>query len=161
MDGDDEDGAHIISVNDVYGGTFRYMSRVASTTQSVSRSFLDLEDLSEGSPGYHAFVQTLRSNPNTKLVWVESPTNPTLRVIDIRRISDILDAEFPSSSPNAHRRPLILVDNTFASPYYTSPLLIGADMVMHSLTKYVNGHSDVVMGGIILPERHARPQGPS
>ncbi|KIK59278.1 hypothetical protein GYMLUDRAFT_676038 [Collybiopsis luxurians FD-317 M1] len=148
----DKGGAHIISVNDVYGGTFRYMSRVATTTQNVKTSFLDLEDLSEGSSGYQTFIETLRSHPNTKLIWVESPTNPTLRVIDIQKISDILDSEY-SSSPQ--QRPLLLVDNTFSSPFYTSPLLLGADIVLHSLTKYINGHSDVVMGAIILPARHA------
>ncbi|KAG7097945.1 hypothetical protein E1B28_005256 [Marasmius oreades] len=146
-------GAHVISVNDVYGGTFRYITRVASMTQGVEATFLDLGDISAGSEGEHNLIQALR--PNTKLIWLESPTNPTLRVIDIARLSQLLDQQFPPHSPNASLRPLILVDNTFASPFFSSPLLLGADIVLHSLTKYVNGHSDVVMGALILPARHA------
>ncbi|KAJ3769073.1 Cys/Met metabolism PLP-dependent enzyme-domain-containing protein [Lentinula raphanica] len=142
-------GAHIISVNDVYGGTFRYMARVAADTQNVETTFLNLEDLTEGSEGHQAFIKAIRSN--TKLIWIESPTNPTLRLIDIGRLASILDTQF-ASSPTS--RPLLLVDNTFASPFYTSPLLLGADIVLHSLTKYVNGHSDVVMGALILPPKH-------
>lgn len=82
-----------------------------------------------------------------QLIWIESPTNPTLRLIDIPRIV-ALARSHPSS-------PLILVDNTFLSPFYSSPLLQGADLVLHSLTKYVNGHSDVVMGALVLPANHA------
>lgn len=81
-----------------------------------------------------------------QLIWIESPTNPTLRLIDIPRITSIARSH-PSN-------PLVLVDNTFLSPFYSSPLLLGADIVLHSLTKYVNGHSDVVMGALILPEHH-------
>ncbi|KAJ3915004.1 Cys/Met metabolism PLP-dependent enzyme-domain-containing protein [Lentinula edodes] len=142
-------GAHVISVNDVYGGTFRYMARVAADTQGVETTFLNLEDLAEGSEGHLTLLNALR--PNTKLIWVESPTNPTLRLIDISRLASIFDTHF-ASSPTS--RPLLLVDNTFASPFYTSPLLLGADIVLHSLTKYVNGHSDVVMGALILPPQH-------
>lgn len=82
-----------------------------------------------------------------QLIWIESPTNPTLRLIDIPRI-----ARLAQSHPS---RPLVLVDNTFLSPFYSSPLLLGADIVMHSLTKYINGHSDVVMGALILPAHQA------
>ncbi|EKM56844.1 uncharacterized protein PHACADRAFT_254186 [Phanerochaete carnosa HHB-10118-sp] len=132
--------AHIISVNDVYGGTFRYMTRVAKINQGLETTFLDLENVDDDT-----IVAAIR--PNTKLIWIESPTNPTLRLIDIPRIASI--AHSHSSNP------LVLVDNTFLSPFYSSPLLQGADIVMHSLTKYVNGHSDVVMGALILPARHA------
>ncbi|KAF4616442.1 hypothetical protein D9613_008227 [Agrocybe pediades] len=144
--------AHVISVNDVYGGTFRYMTRVAAENQGVEVEFLDLEDLGDGQSG-KSREEKLRSaiKENTKLIWIESPTNPTLRLIDIPLISRIAH-----SHPLA--QPLVLVDNTFLSPFYASPLLLGADIVMHSLTKYVNGHSDVVMGALILPARHA--QGP-
>jgi cystathionine gamma-lyase len=82
-----------------------------------------------------------------QLVWIESPTNPTLRVIDIPRIVRLAHAH-PSN-------PLVLVDNTFLSPFYSSPLLAGADLVLHSLTKYINGHSDVVMGAIVVPPHRA------
>ncbi|KZT68916.1 hypothetical protein DAEQUDRAFT_751098 [Daedalea quercina L-15889] len=133
-------GAHVVSVNDVYGGTFRYMSRVASENQGLQTTFVDLENADD-----ETILSTFR--PNTKLVWIESPTNPTLRLIDIPRIVSLA-----RSTPSS---PLVLVDNTFLSPFYSSPLLLGADIVMHSLTKYVNGHSDVVMGALILPAHHA------
>ncbi|TFY57385.1 hypothetical protein EVJ58_g7048 [Rhodofomes roseus] len=132
--------AHIISVNDVYGGTFRYMSRVAAENQGLQTTFVDLESADD-----ETILATFRSN--TKLIWIESPTNPTLRLIDIPRIVSLA-----RSTPAS---PLVLVDNTFLSPYYSSPLLQGADIVVHSLTKYVNGHSDVVMGALILPAHHA------
>jgi len=77
------------------------------------------------------------------MIWIESPTNPTLKLIDIQRVAALAHAH-PS-------RPLVLVDNTFLSPYWSSPILQGADVVMHSLTKYINGHSDVIMGAAILP----------
>ncbi|KII86285.1 hypothetical protein PLICRDRAFT_177854 [Plicaturopsis crispa FD-325 SS-3] len=133
-------GAHVVSVNDVYGGTFRYLKRVAEETQGLESTFVDMEDADDA-----AIIAAFR--PNTKLVWIESPTNPTLRIIDIPRIAALAHAQ-PS-------HPLVLVDNTFLSPFYTSPLLLGADIVVHSLTKYVNGHSDLVMGAAILPAHHA------
>ncbi|KAH9918715.1 pyridoxal phosphate-dependent transferase [Epithele typhae] len=126
--------AHIVSVNDVYGGTFRYMTRVAAENQGVETTFVDLENASNDE-----ILDAFR--PNTKLIWIETPTNPTLRVVDIARI-----AALARSHP---ANPLVLVDNTFLSPYYASPLALGADIVMHSLTKYVNGHSDVVMGALL------------
>jgi len=128
--------AHIISVNDVYGGTFRYMRQVAKENQGLESTFLDLENA-----GDDEILGAIREN--TKLIWIETPTNPTLRLVDIRRIANIAHSH-PS-------RPLILVDNTFLSPFYSSPLLLGADIVLHSLTKYINGHSDVVMGALVLP----------
>ncbi|KAF8068063.1 pyridoxal phosphate-dependent transferase [Lyophyllum atratum] len=133
-------GAHMVSVNDVYGGTFRYMTKVATVNQGLETTFLDLENADD-----ETIIASIREN--TKLIWIESPTNPTLRLIDIPRIASLAHAH------PAH--PLVLVDNTFLSPFYSSPLLLGADLVMHSLTKYVNGHSDVVMGALILPPHHA------
>lgn len=135
-------GAHIISVNDVYGGTFRYMKRVAEEVQGLSVTFMDLEKAED-----EGILSALR--PDTKLIWVESPTNPTLRLIDIPRL-----ARVARSHPS---QPLILVDNTFLSPFYSSPLRNGADIVLHSMTKYINGHSDVVMGTLIFPSTSAPP----
>jgi len=132
--------AHIVSVNDVYGGTFRYIRRVAAENQGLEATFLDLENATDDE-----IIASFREN--TKLIWIESPTNPTLRLIDIQRI-----AHLAHSHPS---RPYVLVDNTFLSPFYSSPLLLGADIVLHSLTKYINGHSDVVMGALILPESHS------
>ncbi|KAG1905939.1 Cys/Met metabolism PLP-dependent enzyme-domain-containing protein [Suillus fuscotomentosus] len=128
--------AHILSVNDVYGGTFRYLTRVAKETMGIESTFVDLENTTDNE-----ILDAIRVN--TKLIWIESPTNPTLRLIDIPRIVGL--------ARRAPSKPLVLVDNTFLSPFYASPLLQGADIVIHSLTKYVNGHSDVVMGAAILP----------
>ncbi|ORZ21258.1 Cys/Met metabolism PLP-dependent enzyme-domain-containing protein [Absidia repens] len=119
-------GAHLISVNDVYGGTYRYFTKVA-VHNGVEATFVDLNEASNVKPHF---------KENTKLVWVESPTNPTLRIIDIRAIADYA---------HAHGA-LLVVDNTFMSPYFQNPLALGADIVVHSVTKYINGHSDVVMG---------------
>ncbi|KAK2459469.1 hypothetical protein APHAL10511_008503 [Amanita phalloides] len=129
-------GAHVLSVNDVYGGTSRYLRRVATENQGLQVTFLDLENADENT-----IVNAIRDN--TKLIWLETPTNPTLRVMDIAYIASIAHAH-PA-------RPLVAVDNTFMSPFYSSPLLLGADLVAHSITKYINGHSDVVMGALILP----------
>lgn len=128
--------AHVLSVNDVYGGTFRFLTRVAKETMGIESTFVDLENATDGD-----VLGAIKEN--TKLIWIESPTNPTLRLIDIPRIV-ALARQAPS-------KPLVLVDNTFLSPFYASPLLQGADIVIHSLTKYINGHSDVVMGAAILP----------
>lgn len=128
--------AHVVSVNDVYGGTARYLRNVASVTQNLSTTFVDLERATD--------EEILNSfKENTRAVWIETPTNPTLRLIDIPRIVRL--------AKQAPSRPLVLVDNTFMSPFYQSPLLLGADVVLHSITKYINGHSDVLMGAIILP----------
>jgi cystathionine gamma-lyase len=128
--------AHVVSVNDVYGGTARYLRNVASVTQNLSTTFVDLERATD--------EEILNSfKENTRAVWIETPTNPTLRLIDIPRIVRL--------AKQAPSRPLVLVDNTFMSPFYQSPLLLGADLVLHSITKYINGHSDVLMGAIILP----------
>ncbi|KAF8626445.1 hypothetical protein AX15_004870 [Amanita polypyramis BW_CC] len=132
--------AHIISVNDVYGGTFRYMRRVAEELQGVQTTFLDLENADDDT-----VISAIRDN--TKLIWLETPTNPTLRVIDIAHIASLAHSH-PSN-------PLVLVDNTFLSPYYCSPLLLGVDIVVHSVSKYINGHSDVIMGAAILPAHHS------
>ncbi|KND01786.1 cystathionine gamma-lyase CYS3 [Spizellomyces punctatus DAOM BR117] len=120
-------GNHVISVNDTYGGTFRYFTKVASHN-GIEVDFVDLYDPS-------VLKQSLR--PNTKVVWIETPTNPTLRLVDIQAVADIV-----------HTQPgvILVVDNTFMSPYFQTPLELGADIVVHSVTKYINGHSDVVMG---------------
>ncbi|KAJ1950513.1 cystathionine gamma-lyase cys3, partial [Linderina pennispora] len=119
-------GSHVISVNDVYGGTHRYLNKVAGSL-GVETTFVDLAD-----------AENLRDavRENTKMVWIETPTNPTLRLVDIVAVSAI-----------AHEAGLyVVVDNTFLSPYFQNPLDLGADLVVHSATKYINGHSDVVMG---------------
>jgi cystathionine gamma-lyase len=146
--------AHVVSVNDVYGGTRRYMTQVAGPTLGMEVTFVDMEaglgadGLHEGEAGLEQRIRAAIKQ-NTKMIWVESPTNPTLRLIDIPLI-----ARIARSHP---ARPFVLVDNTFLSPFYTSPLLQGADIVIHSMTKYINGHSDVLMGCAVLPS----PSSPS
>ncbi|KZV91925.1 hypothetical protein EXIGLDRAFT_608413 [Exidia glandulosa HHB12029] len=129
-------GAHVLSIDDVYGGTNRYMRRVAAEVQGLAVDFVDLANASDSE-----ITSAIR--PDTKLIWVESPTNPTLRLVDLPRLVSL--------AQSTEAKPLILVDNTFLSPFYASPLKMGADIVLHSMTKYINGHSDVVMGALVFP----------
>ncbi|CAE6431525.1 unnamed protein product [Rhizoctonia solani] len=135
--------AHIVSMSDVYGGTYTCMTRVAKEIQGLETTFVDLDQSSDEQI-------TASFRENTRLIWIESPTNPTLRVVNIQRIVRLARAH--SSNP------LVLVDNTFLSPFYSSPLLLGADAVVHSLTKYINGHSDVLMGALIVPPESTHPR---
>lgn len=122
-------GDHIVVADDVYGGTYRLFQQVF-TAFGLEFSFVDMTD-----PG--ATRAALR--PNTRLLWIESPTNPLLKVVDISAVSALARAQ----------KILVGVDNTFASPYLQRPLELGADLVMHSTTKYLGGHSDVVGGAIV------------
>lgn len=118
-------GSHVISVSDVYGGTHRYFTKVAKA-HGVKVTF---------TPEIEVDIRE-HLTENTKLVWIETPSNPTLRLVDIRAVAS-----------QAHEHGiLVVVDNTFLSPYVQNPLDHGADIVVHSVTKYINGHSDVVMG---------------
>lgn len=127
-------GDHVLCVDDVYGGTQRYMRRILNERQGVKVDFVDFGDLN-----------TVRKNmkPNTKIVWAETPTNPTLKICDIAGIAKICK----------EKKALLVVDNTFFTPYLQNPLDLGADMVVHSITKYIGGHSDVVMGAIMLNDK--------
>lgn len=114
-------GSHVISVSDVYGGTHRYFTKVAKA-HGVQVTF---------SPSIEIDVEELIRPDETKLIWIESPSNPTLTLVDIREVATI-----------AHRHGImVVVDNTFLSPYIQNPLDHGADIVIHSVTKYINGHS--------------------
>lgn len=118
-------GSHVISVSDVYGGTHRYFTQVAKA-HGVKVTF---------TPEIEVDIRD-HITPETKLVWIETPSNPTLRLVDIRAVATA-----------AHEHGIqVVVDNTFMSPYLQNPLDHGADIVVHSVTKYINGHSDVVMG---------------
>ena len=113
-------GSHVISISDVYGGTHRYFSKVANThgVQVTFTASIDIE-----------LEKLIR--PETKLIWVESPSNPTLGLVDIEGVASV-----------AHQHGIqVVVDNTFLSPYVQNPLDHGADIVVHSVTKYINGHS--------------------
>ena len=124
-------GDHVVAGNDVYGGTFRLFDKV------LRRFGLDFTFADTTDPENLAEALT----PSTKIVWLETPTNPLLAVTDIRAVAEIVKAH-----PN---KPLLVVDNTFATPYLQRPLELGADLVVHSMTKYLGGHSDVVGGAII------------
>ncbi|MEU4807881.1 cystathionine gamma-synthase [Nocardia fluminea] len=122
-------GDHIVIPDDAYGGTFRLIDKVFSQWGI------------EHSPAHIADLDAVRAaiRPNTKLVWIETPTNPLLSIGDIPQLADI-----------AHEADAkLVVDNTFATPYLQQPLLLGADVVLHSTTKYIGGHSDVVGGALI------------
>lgn len=123
-------GDHVIAMDDLYGGTFRLFDKVRKRSAGLQFSFVDLSR-----------AENLKNaiRPETKMLWIESPTNPLLKLADIKQLADI-----------AHQHNLIVVvDNTFASPWIQRPLELGADIVIHSATKYLNGHSDMV-GGIAV-----------
>ncbi len=132
--------AHVLAGNDVYGGTFRLFDKVLRRF-SLDFTFADTTD-----PESVADALT----PYTRLVWLETPTNPLLRVTNIRAVAEIVHAH-----PN---KPLLVVDNTFATPYLQRPLELGADIVVHSMTKYLGGHSDVVGGAVIVKDKELADQ---
>ncbi len=121
-------GDHIIASDDLYGGSYRLFTSVFEP-YGIEFSFINMTDLEK-------VKETIR--PNTKMFWIETPTNPLLRVVDIKKLSDL-----------AHENEaLSVVDNTFASPYLQRPAELGADAVLHSATKYLGGHSDVIHGAV-------------
>jgi len=125
-------GDEVISTNDLYGGTYRLFTKVYEDF-GVKFHFIGMENANR----IEDYV-----NDNTKLIWVETPTNPMLNIIDIKKAADI-----------AKKNSILLgVDNTFATPYLQQPLTLGADIVMHSATKYLGGHSDVVMGALVVKD---------
>jgi cystathionine beta-lyase/cystathionine gamma-synthase len=130
----EESGDHVLAGNDVYGGTYRLFDKVFRPF-GLDFNFVDTTD-----PENVAEALT----PQTRLVWLETPTNPLLSVTDLRAVAEAVHAH------PAH--PLLAVDNTFATPYNQRPLDLGADLVVHSTTKYLGGHSDVVGGAVIVKE---------
>ncbi len=127
-------GDHVIAPEDMYGGTYRLFTQVMEP-MNIEFSFIDASNLEEIQSAF---------KPNTKMVWLETPTNPLLKIFDIEAIAEI------SHKNNA----LLVVDNTFATPFFQKPLLLGADIVVHSTTKYINGHSDVIGGIVITNDAH-------
>ena len=122
-------GDHVIANDDMYGGTFRLFDKVLKHN-GLEFTYTNLTDIEN-------FKKALK--PNTKMVWLETPTNPTLKLVDIKKISQL-----------AHEKGvLVAVDNTFMSPYFQRPISLGADIVVHSATKYIGGHSDVVSGAVV------------
>ncbi|HPF66937.1 MAG TPA: cystathionine gamma-synthase [Flavobacteriales bacterium] len=123
-------GDHVVSTNDLYGGTYRLFTKVFAT-YGITFTFTDMSD-----PAKVAALIT----PDTRLIWAETPTNPLLNIIDIAGLAALA----------REHGCLLGVDNTFATPYLQNPLDLGADLVMHSVTKYLGGHSDVVMGALVV-----------
>lgn len=122
-------GDHIVCSDDVYGGTFRILEKIYRQL-GITATYVDMSDLNKTESAF---------TKNTKLVWLETPTNPLLKILDIKKIAALAKS----------KKALSVVDNTFASPYFQNPLGLGADVVMHSVTKYMNGHSDVI-GGVLV-----------
>ena len=125
-----DSGDHLVAMDDLYGGTFRLFERVRRRSAALDFTFADLSDP-------HAVTAAIRSG--TKMIWIESPSNPMLRLVDIAAVAAIARA----------RGILVVVDNTFATPWIQRPLELGADIVMHSATKFLNGHSDMI-GGVAV-----------
>ena len=125
-------GDEVISTNDLYGGTYRLFTKIFSK-YNIKFHFTGMQNAGD--------IEHL-INDNTKMIWVETPTNPMLNIIDIEAMGKLAKKHGV----------LLVVDNTFASPYLQNPLDLGADMVVHSITKYIGGHSDVVMGAVILKD---------
>jgi len=129
-----DSGSHIIAMDDLYGGSYRLFENVRKRSAALDFSFVDMTDLS-------ALEAAIR--PETKMIWVETPTNPLLKLVDLEAIATL-----------ARKRGILCVcDNTFASPWVQRPIKQGFDMVMHSATKYLNGHSDMVGGVLVIGNR--------
>ena len=126
-----DSGSHVIAMDDMYGGTYRLFERVRRRSAGLDFSYVDLNDPA-------ALKAALR--PNTRMIWAETPTNPLLKLVDLAKVSAF-----------AKKHGLIFaVDNTFSSPMLQRPIEFGADLVMHSATKYLNGHSDIVGGMLVV-----------
>ncbi len=129
-----DSGSHVIAMDDLYGGTYRLFQDVRHRSAGLQFSFVDLSDLA-------ALEAAIR--PETRLIWVESPTNPLLKLVDLEAVATL-----------ARKRGILTAcDNTFATPWVQRPIELGFDLVMHSATKYLNGHSDMVGGVVVVGDR--------
>src|SRR5919106_2996863 len=129
-----DSGSHVVAMDDLYGGSYRILERVRKRSANLSATFVDLSDPAN-------LEKAIR--PDSRMLWVETPTNPLLKIVDLEAVAAI-----------ARKRKLISVcDNTFASPWIQRPLELGFDIVVHSTTKYLNGHSDVIGGAAILRDK--------
>jgi cystathionine gamma-lyase len=132
-----DSGAHVVAMDDMYGGTYRLLENVRKRSAGYNITYVDLTDA-------NAFAKAI--TPETKLVWIETPSNPMLKIVDIAKISEI--------AHNSAKGVIVAVDNTFATPFNQRPLTLGADLVMHSATKYLSGHSDMVGGMVVVGDNH-------
>ncbi|MDQ5850296.1 MAG: cystathionine gamma-synthase [Pseudomonadota bacterium] len=134
-----DSGSHVVAMNDLYGGSYRILEKVRKRSANIQASFVDLSNTEN-------LERSIK--PNTKMLWIESPTNPLLKLVDLQAVAAI-----------AKKHHLIAVcDNTFASPWIQRPLEHGFDIVVHSTTKYINGHSDVIGGAAILKDQKYKEQ---
>jgi len=124
-----DSGSHIVAMDDLYGGTRRLFSNVRERSSGLKFDYVDLSDMAAAAAAI---------GDDTAMVWIESPTNPLLKLVDLKEVVALAKKS----------RAIVVVDNTFATPYLQRPLELGADIVMHSATKFINGHSDMV-GGIV------------
>lgn len=131
-------GDHVVAGDDMYGGTFRLFDKVIRNN-GIDFSYIDLTD----PKNFEASIKD-----NTKMLWIETPTNPTLKLVDIEAVSKIAAA----------KNILVVVDNTFMSPYFQKPITLGADIALHSTTKFVGGHSDVVGGALVVKNQELADQ---
>ncbi|HZE83507.1 MAG TPA: cystathionine gamma-synthase [Puia sp.] len=129
-------GDEVIAANDMYGGTYRLFTKIFEKS-GIGFHFVNMQDVANVIP----YI-----NKNTKLIWAETPTNPLMNIIDIAELATI----------SRQRAILLCVDNTFASPYLQNPLDLGADIVLHSATKYLGGHSDVIHGSLVMNDTELR-----
>lgn len=128
-------GDHVVAGNDLYGGTWRLFERIYGKW-GLETTYVDIDD----PDGFEGAMRD-----TTRLIWIETPTNPLLKIVDIRKVAGIA----------ARHKALLAVDNTFASPCFQRPLELGADIVVHSTTKYLAGHSDIVGGAVVTSRKHA------
>ncbi|HKW52986.1 MAG TPA: cystathionine gamma-synthase [Stellaceae bacterium] len=128
-----DQGAHVVASDDLYGGTYRLFTGVRERSAGLSVSYVDMRDRAQ----LEAAIR-----PETRLIWIETPSNPTLKLVDLAMVAEV----------GRQRGVTTVADNTFASPYVQRPLELGFDLVMHSATKYLNGHSDMVGGVVVAGE---------
>ena len=124
-------GDHVIATNDLYGGTYRLFDKVKTRTSGLSFSFVDMETVG-------TIAEAIR--PETRMIWVETPSNPMLKLADLSEIVGLAK----------QHKVLTVADNTFATPWIQRPLELGFDLVLHSATKYINGHSDLISGAVVV-----------
>lgn len=127
-------GDHVLASNDMYGGSFRLLDKIFKPF-GIETNLIPMQDLS---------IIESNISSETKLIWIETPTNPLLNIVDIKAVCELVKG----------KNILVCVDNTFASPYLQNPLDLGADLVLHSATKYLGGHSDVIHGAVITKIKH-------
>ena len=128
-----DSGDHVVAMDDLYGGSFRLFDKVRQRSAGLEFSYVDLADVEQVKSAF---------TKNTRMLWIETPSNPMLKLVDIAAVTKAAKAHNPDM--------IVVVDNTFATPYNQRPLELGADIVMHSATKYLNGHSDMVGGMVVV-----------